>query len=51
MSNVGKRVNNLLTKLRVDENSILSAKGEILEDKTVKKLSKSKYSKDIVFCV
>ena len=48
MSNVGKRVNNLLTKLRVDENSILSAKGEILEDKTVKKLSKSKYSKDIV---
>ena len=48
MSNFGKRVNNLLTKLRVNENSILFAKGKILEDKTVKKLSKSQYSKDIV---
>ena len=33
---------------RVDENIILFAKGETLEDKAVKKLSKSKYSKDIV---
>ena len=48
MSNFGKRVNNLLTKLRVDENSILFAKGETLDDKTVKNISKSKYSKDIV---
>ena len=48
MSNFGKCVNNLLTKLKVDENSILFAKREILEDKTVKKLSKSKYSKNIV---
>ena len=48
MSNFGKRVNNLLTKFRVDKNSILFAKGETLEDKTVKKLSKSKDSKDIV---
>ena len=48
MSNFGKCVNNLLTKLKVDENSILFAKRETLEDKTVKKLSKSKYSKNIV---
>ena len=48
MPNFGKRVNNLLTKLRVDENSILFAKGETLDDKTVKNISKSKYSKDIV---
>ena len=48
MSNFGKRVNSLLTKLRVDENSILFAKGENLDDKTVKEISKSNYSKDIV---
>ena len=48
MPNFGKRVNNLLTKLRVDENSILFAKGETLDDKTVKNISKSKYSKNIV---
>ena len=48
MSNFRKCVNNLLTKLRVDENSILFAKGETLDDKTVKNISKSKYSKDIV---
>ena len=48
MSNFGKRVNDLLTKLRVDENSILFAKGETLDDKTVKNISKSKYSKNIV---
>ena len=48
MSNFGKRVNNLLTKFRVDKNSILFSKGETLEDKTVKKLLKSKDSKDIV---
>ena len=48
MSNFGKRVNDLLTKLRVDENSILFAKGETLDDKSVKNISKSKYSKDIM---
>ena len=48
MSSFGKRVINLLAKLRVDENILLFAKGETLEDKAVKKLSKSKYSKDIV---
>ena len=48
MSNFGKRVNSLLTKLRVNENSILFAKGETLDDKTVKEISKSNYSKDIV---
>ena len=48
MSNLGKRINNLLTKLKVDEKSILSAKGETLDDKTLKKISKSKYGKDVV---
>ena len=48
MSNFKKRVNNLVTELRVDENSILFAKIETLEDKTAKKFSKSKYSKNIV---
>ena len=48
MSNFGKRVNSLLTKLRVNENSILFAKGETLDDKTMKNISNSKYSKDIV---
>ena len=41
-------MNNLITKLRIDESSILFAKVETLEDKTVKKFSKSKYSKNIV---
>ena len=48
MSNFGKCVNNLLTKPRVDKNIILFLKGENLEDKTVKKFLKSKYSKDMV---
>ena len=48
MPNFGKRVNDLLTKLRVDENSILFGKGETLDDKSVKNISKSKYSKDIM---
>ena len=40
MSNFGKRVNNVHTKLRVDENCILFAKGETLEDKTEKAFEK-----------
>lgn len=48
MSNLGKRINNLGTKLRVDKKSMLIPKGETLDDKTLKKILKSKYGKDIV---
>ena len=41
MSNLNKRISNLLTKLRVDEKSVLLAKGETLDNKTIKKNSKS----------
>ena len=34
-----KRITNLLTKLRVDENSALFAKGDTLIKKMVKKIS------------
>lgn len=46
MSNLNKRIDNLMTKLRVDENSVLFAKGETLDEKTIKKISKSKCAKD-----
>ena len=45
MSNLEKRLGNLLKKLRVDENSILFAKGDELNEKTVNKLAKSRYDK------
>ena len=48
MSDLKKRITNLLTKLRVDENSVLFAKGDTLNEKTVKKISKSRYAKDKV---
>ena len=48
MSNLEKRLGNLLEKLRVDENSILFAKGDELNEKTVNKLAKSRYHKDTV---
>lgn len=35
MSNLNKRIDNLMTKLRVDENSVLFAKGETLDEKTI----------------
>ena len=48
MSNLEKRLGNLLKKLRVDENSVLFAKGDELNKKTVSKLAKSRYDKDTV---
>ena len=48
MSDLKKRITNLLTKLRVEENSVLFAKGDLLNKKTVKKISKSRYAKDKV---
>ena len=48
MSNLEKRLGNLLKNLGVDENSILFAKGDELNEKTVKKLAKSRYDKDTV---
>ena len=43
MSNLNKTIINLLTKLRVDEKSVLFAKGETLDNKMIKKISKSSY--------
>ena len=48
MSNLEKRLGNLLKKLSVDENSVVFAKGDELNEKTVNKLAKSKYDKDTV---
>ena len=48
MSNLEKRLGNLLKKLRVDENSVPFAKGDELNEKTVNKLAKSRYDKDTV---
>ena len=41
MSNLNKRISNLLTKLRADEKSILFAKGETLDNTTIKKFRKA----------
>ena len=41
MSDLKKRITNLLTKLRVDENSVLFAKGDTVNEKTIKKISKA----------
>ena len=45
MSNLKKKITNLLTKLRVDENSVVFAKVDTLSKKFVKKISKSRYAK------
>ena len=39
MSDLKKRIINLLAKLRVDEKSVLFAKDDTLNEKTVKKIS------------
>ena len=41
MSNLNKTIINLLTKLRVDEKSVLFAKGETLDNKTIRKIRKA----------
>ena len=48
MSNLEKRLGNLLKKLRVDENSVVFAKGDELNEKTVNKLGKSRYDKGTI---
>ena len=48
MLKLSKRISSLLTKLRVDEKCVLFAKGETLDNKTIKKNSKSSYVKDKV---
>ena len=40
MSNLNKRISNLLTKLRVDEKKCSFRKKETLDNKTIKKISK-----------
>ena len=48
MSNLNKSISNLLTKLTVDEKSVLFTKAETLDNKTTKNFSKSSYVKDNV---
>ena len=43
-----KRIDNLFTKLRFDEKSIILAKGDDLNEKNIKRLSRSKCDKDKV---
>ena len=46
MSDLKKRIDNLFTKLRLDEKSILFARGDDINEKTIKRLSGSRYKKD-----
>ena len=46
--NLKKKINNLLNKLRLDEHSILFAKGDGINKKNLKSISKSNYVKDKV---
>ena len=48
MSNLNKRISNLLTKLTIDEKSVFFTKGETLDNKTTKIFSKSSYVKNNV---
>ena len=48
MENLKKKINNLLNKLRLDEQSILFAKGDGINKKNLKSISKSNYVKDKV---
>ena len=43
-----KKINNLLNRLRLDERSILFAKGDGISKKNLKSISKSNYVKDKV---
>ena len=42
------RITNCSKKLRVDENSVLLGRGDNLNEKKLKKLSQSRYDKDVV---
>ena len=46
MSDLKKRIDNLFTKLRLDEKSILFARGDDINEKTIKRLSGSRYEKE-----
>ena len=48
MSNLNKRISNLLTNLRVDVKSVIFAQGETLDNKTINFFSESSYVKDKV---
>ena len=48
MENLKKKINNLLNKLRLDEQSMLFAKGDGINKKNLKSISKSNYVKDKV---
>ena len=49
MGNLEMKINNLLNKLKLDEQSILFAKGNGINKKNLKSISKSNYVKDKVF--
>ena len=46
MSDLKKRIDNLFTKLRLDEKSIIFGRGDDLNEKTIIRLGRSKYDKD-----
>ena len=48
MSDFKKRIDNLFPKLRLDEKSILFTRRDDLNEKTIKRLSRSRYDKDKV---
>ena len=48
VENLKKKINNLLNRLRLDERSILFAKGNGISKKNLKSISKSNYVKDKV---
>ena len=48
MSNLNKRISNLLTNLRVDVKSVIFAQGETLDNKTIKFFLESSYVKNKV---
>ena len=48
-SNLKKKINSLLNKLRLNEQSILFAEGDGKNEKNLKSISKSGYVKDKVF--
>ena len=46
MGNLEMKINNLLNKLKLDEQSILFAKGNGINKKNLKSISKSNYVKE-----
>ena len=48
MSDLKRRIDNLFRKLRVNEKNIIFARGDSLNKKTIKRLSRSKYGKEVL---